>query len=345
MRSVFKAAAARTLTYVGAGPAESAGFVPDWRRFLDLVTDVGGSTKAEGLLETWVLTPAQDAELTARDAARTRYFALVSSGDGWSPGVLVRKPMSDWQFDDAEAAMAAAETVIADRDVLAAATTDLGLPMPAGLEPAYESADSTDDLAALDGRIADWTAAAAAVRAARDDLAGERPPLVALGLVDVDPRTGYEAALTAFAAGDDKAVLAGTAATMALLDGAEEVGRGRAMTAAGVVLLLLVLLALVAVRRRGRRPAAVAVPMAPVAGSPGWDQTTPAIMATPTAPAPEVPPPPDGVRRLDLPGPPARADGGPGVATDDPYATLAATPDLAADTEAGEGGARGAESD
>ena len=67
MRDVFRAAAAQTLTYVGAGPAEPSGFVPDWRRFLDLVTDVGGSTKAEGLLETWVLTPKQDAELPARD--------------------------------------------------------------------------------------------------------------------------------------------------------------------------------------------------------------------------------------------------------------------------------------
>ena len=86
MRDVFKAASAQTLTYTGAGPAEKAGFVPDWRRFLDLVTDVGGSTKAEGLLEEWVLTPKEDKELTARDAARSRYFALVTAGDGWLPG-------------------------------------------------------------------------------------------------------------------------------------------------------------------------------------------------------------------------------------------------------------------
>ena len=101
MRDVFKAASAQTVTYTGAGPAEKAGFVPDWRRFLDLVTDVGGSTKAEGLLEKWVLTPKEDKELTARDAARTRYFALVTAGDGWLPGILIRQPMSNWRFDDA----------------------------------------------------------------------------------------------------------------------------------------------------------------------------------------------------------------------------------------------------
>ena len=102
MRDVFKAAASRTLTYAGAGPAEDSGFVPDWRRFLDLVTDVGGSTKAEGLLETWVLTAqGGDRARRSRDAARTRYFALVTAGGDWLPGIVIRKPMSNWRFGDA----------------------------------------------------------------------------------------------------------------------------------------------------------------------------------------------------------------------------------------------------
>ena len=315
MRDVFKAADAQTLTYVGAGPAEASGIVPDWRRFLDLVTDVGRSTKAEGLLERWVLTPRQDKELTARDAARTRYFALVASGGDWLPGVLIRKPMSNWRFDDAQTAMTEAETVISARDALVAATTELGLAMPGELEPAYESADAPGDLTALETRIADWTAAAAAIRTARDDLAKERPPLVALGLFDTDPRSGYDAALTAFAAGDDKAVMAGTAATIAVLDGAETIGRGRATTAglaAGVVVLLLLLAVIVAVRRRRRRRRSIGQ------GALAWA----------SASAPD-----------------ALADDGSGFAAADPYATLAATPDLVDDVETGEPGARGAEPD
>ena len=316
MRDVFKAAAARTVTYVGAGPAEPSGIVDDWRRFLDLVTDVGGSTKAEKLLETWALTPKQDGEVTARDAARTRYFALVEAGGAWLPGLLIRKPMSDWRFDEAQTAMAQAETVIAARDALVAATTELGLAMPGELEPAYEAATAPDDLTALETRIAAWTTAAAAIRTARDDLARERPPLVALGMFDTDPRSGYDAALAAFAAGDDKAVMTGTAATIAALDGAEAIGRGRATTAgvaAGIVLLLLVVLlvVMVAVRRRRRRPS-----------------VTPDVLPLATETSPFTP-----------------SDSGSGFAGADSYATLAATPDRLDDVEPGEEGARGAEQD
>lgn len=339
MQDVFKAADAQTLTYVGAGPAEPSGFVPDWRRFLDLVTDVGGSTMAEDLLERWALTPREDKELPARDAARTRYFALVASGDEWLPGILIRKPMSNWRFADAQTAMTEAETVLSGRDALRAATSELGLAMPGELEPAYESAAAPDDLTALETRIADWSAAAAAIRTARDDLAEERPPLVTLGLFDTDPRAGYEAALTAFAAGDDKAVMAGTAATIAALDGAETIGQGRATTAGvavGVTLLLLLLLAIVAVRRRRRRRSSV------VAGSPAWtsaDGPSPGSEGVSFAMLSDAPPLPS----PDVPSTPV--DGAPGFAPAEPYATLAATPDLVDDVETGEPGARGAEPD
>ncbi len=300
MRDVFKAAAARTLTYVGAGPAEPSGFVADWRRFLDLVTDVGGSTKAEHLLETWVLTPKEDAELTARDAARARYAALVTAGGDWLPGILIRKPMSNWQFADAESAIDEADAVIAARDALTTATTDLRLPFPAGLEAAYETADTPDDLTGLATRIVDWAAAASAIRTARDDLAKERPPLVALGLFDTRPSDGYDAALAAFAAGDDKAAIAGAATTVAALAGAEEIGRGRATMAGALISVVLVLLMLLVagfvIRRRRRRRRAALVPAAASAAT-------------------------------------------------DPYATLAATPDLVEDAQAGEPGARGAEPD
>jgi hypothetical protein len=327
MRDVFRAAAAQTVTYPGAGPAEKSGFVPDWRRFLDLVTDVGGSTKAEGLLETWVLTPAQDAELPARDAARTKYAQLVRDGAGWQPGIVVRKPMSDWRFAQAETAIAASDQVLDERDALAAATTELGLPFPADLEGDYESAATATDLTSLETRIGEWTEATTAVRAARDGLAAERAPLVQLGLVDTDPAVGYEAAKAAFAAGDRAGVMAGTAATTAALAGADEIGRGRATTAAvavAIVVVLLIALVVLLIRRRRRvRPEAVTVATAaavasdPVPAGPGTASRTPSV----TVPHPNPDDPPD------------------------PYATLAASPDLVGDTPAGEPGAGGAKPD
>jgi hypothetical protein len=350
MRDVFKAAAAQTVTYLGAGPAERSGFVADWRRFLDLVTDVGGSTKAEDLLETWVLTPKQDAELPARDAARTKYFDLVREGGDWLPGIVVRKPMSDWRFPEAEVAIADAADVLDARDGLETAASELGLPFPTGLETAYESAASADDLTSLGTEIGAWTDAATAVRTARDGLAAERSPLVQLGLVDTDPDAGYRAALAAFAAGDEAGVMTGTAATVAALAGAEEIGRGRAVMAglaiALVVVLLLLLIAAFVIRRRRPSPVSVpagsGAPIAAMAGSAGptaaepvgpggeasWDVPPPPAARTPLW---DVPPPPAVVRRLDDP--------------TDPYATLAATPDHVGETQPGAPGAGGAEPD
>ncbi|MFL5674839.1 MAG: hypothetical protein ACJ779_07520, partial [Chloroflexota bacterium] len=318
MRDVFKAAAARTVTYVGSGPAETSGFVPDWRRFLDLVTDVGGSKKAEDLLETWVLTPKQDAELTARDAARATYVDLVRDGGDWLPGIVVRKPMSEWRFEGAKTAMTAATKVLAARDALSAATTELGLSFPAGLEAAYESASTTDDLAKLETTIDGWSEAASSIRTARDGLAAERSPLVQLGLLGADPAAGYRSAVAAFEAGDRGAVTTGTAATIAALADAEDIGRGRAtMVGVAVVIAItvVVLLAAFIVTRRRRRQAAFAV--APAAAPPPADDA--------------VPPPPIGIRRLDDPR--------------DPYATLAATSDLVEEAGVGAPGARGAEPD
>ncbi|HEX6869129.1 MAG TPA: hypothetical protein VF119_10015, partial [Candidatus Limnocylindrales bacterium] len=344
MRDVFKAAASRTLTYAGAGPAEASGFVPDWRRFLDLVTDVGGSTNAEALLTTWVLTPKEVTELAVRDTARTRYFALVAAGGDWLPGILIRKPMSNWRFADASDGITDAQTVIAARDALTTATGELGLAFPSGLESAYESADEAEDLTALTARIEGWTAAAAAIRSARDALARERSPLMALGLYDTDPSAGHDAAVAAFAAGDQAAVHAGSEATIAAMAGAEEIGRARATTAgviAAIVVGLLFLLLIVAILRRRRRPRVHVA--APGAG----------VVASAAVPPPSVgdvfqatagPPLPTPARPFDGdPLPPAGALTG--FAANDPYATLAATPDLAGGSEAGGPGARGAEPD
>ena len=277
--------------------------------------------------------------------------------------------MSNWRFDDAQTAMAEAETVISARDALAATTTELGLPMPGELEPAYESAATTADLTALDARIADWTTAAAAIRTTGQALARERPPLVTLGLFDSNPRSGYDAAVAAFAAGDAKAVMAGTASTIAALDAAQTIGQGRATTAglaAAVVFLLLVLLVIVLVRRRRRHRPSTGTSSLAWASASGVmvDDVPPAptevrflgAVAEPPAGAPpsvappplfetaDVPPPPDAVRRLDT-APSASPGDGSGLAAADPYATLAATPNGVDDVPTEEPGARGAEPD
>ena len=60
--------------------------------------------------------------------------------------------------------------------------------------------------------------------------------------------------------------------------------------------------------------------------------------------SPDVPPPPTEVRPLHA-DPPPLIDAPTGLTSEESYATLAATPDLAEGSEAGEPGARGAEPD
>jgi hypothetical protein len=256
--------------YVGAGPAEAATGPADWRRFLDLVEIVGGAKNASGVIEGWVVTDAERPELVVRSTARGRYARLVTTGDGWLPGLVIRKPMGDWAFDKAGVAMGAAETVLAERDDLRTATTELGLDFPTALEPAYELADSTDDLTELDARIDTWMDATTPIRAARDALARERGPFVALGLLGTQPETGYVAGLSAWTAGDDAGAVAGASTTLAVLAGAGEIGRGRAITAGLAVIAVMLLILLLAVaailvwRRFHHRPLAAAIgPEAP----------------------------------------------------------------------------------
>ncbi len=220
MRDVFAAAAAGTIPYVGALPAERSASAPDWRRFLDLVQEIGGSTSAADLVAEWVATPGQEAELEARTVARSDYADLLATGGTWLPGPVVRRAMTDWQFDDAEQAIDRSAAILEDRDRLHQETTALGLALPAELESAYEASASTDDLATLDTTVGDWQVAADAIDSARAALAADRDPLETLGLYDTTPSAGYDAARLAFSSGDEAAAMSGATTTLQLLAGA-----------------------------------------------------------------------------------------------------------------------------
>jgi hypothetical protein len=206
--------------------------------------------------------------------------------------------MSEWDFDDASTAIDEAEAVLADRDRLRATVADLGLAFPPSLEPVFETADSADDLDGLSARLAQWQGAADAIRSARDRLAARRPVVTSLGLIGTEPEADYRAALAAFAAGDDRAAVGGSAATLTLLSGAEDLGRQRALAGASVgllVLLLLVVLVAVLVYRRRSRRRARQLALASTIGSAPEAPLEPAVEPSPlpsSDPEPEAQPPP-----------------------------------------------------
>jgi hypothetical protein len=328
MRAVFRAAQDHRIAYVGGVAPETLGGVADWRRFLDLLAEVGGSTRADEVFRRWVVTDAQADVLDERAAARSGYTALVAAGGDWSAPLYVRGPMSDWDFPAATARIAEATAVLARRDAIAAMAAELGVTVPADLRTSYQAArDSFAEANAIaDAEEAALRALATAVSA----VAAPRAPLVSLGLVGTTPDAGLAAARSAFSSGQAGAA-AQAAAVTALMDGAVEVGRGRLAAGIAVLVVLIVLLVVAIVlirRRRGQRPAAV-VPRAPVhmahpAGPSAaalftWDPDAPpepAAPAEPAAPEPAAPEPPS-------PEPPAAGPAVSDPAGPPPYATLA----------------------
>lgn len=234
MREVFAAADARTTAYVGAGEPEEVTIANDWRRFLDLLEEVGGSTDAEDRFRRWVVSPGQEADLDARARARDAYAELVEAGDGWLPGWAVRDPLGRWQFARATEQIAAAEEVLATRDEIAEVATGLGVAPPPALEAAYEGAEESfiEAQALADEQLA----VARALRDSADTVAAERDPFTALGLVGEDPAAELEAAKAAFASGETDEAASGAAAIETLFEGADDTGRTRAL-AGGAVLV------------------------------------------------------------------------------------------------------------
>jgi hypothetical protein len=102
MREVLAAAEEQVIAFDGVPKREShtllAGF-RDWRYLLDLLQQVGGSTRAAELFETWVASNVELPVLADHEAAVRRYEALVERADGWLPGHALRQQMARWAFD------------------------------------------------------------------------------------------------------------------------------------------------------------------------------------------------------------------------------------------------------
>jgi hypothetical protein len=287
MRAVLAAAGSREDPYRGDGASEAIQGTPSWERFLDLLEEIGGSTRAEDVLKTAVLTPNQATTLAERAAARTAYATLVANGRGWLPSAYIRAQMASWRFKDAEKRIGEAQAVLDLRAKVEAAASALGLSPGAALQTAYERADNGFDAAMQEGQ-AELTALAALASA--HVAVSATPDLVTtIGLVGAAaPRDAYDAAAAAYQRGDLKAATDGATATQATLTAAAAAGPQRILIGAGgaVGLMVLVALALVLRRRRRRGPAeAVAVAVGPETNGP-WGTLAPDPTVRPEASPP-----------------------------------------------------------
>src|SRR6185503_3109144 len=145
------------------------------------------------------------------------------------PGWVVRKPMGDWDFATATAAIDEADAVLATRRQIEQAAGRLGLPPPATLKTAYEAEKA--DLAPVQALADRQLALGSALADARDRASRERPPLTVIGLLGHDPDGELAAARAAFSSGDLDAADADLASMNGMLDGAVEAGRERVAVA------------------------------------------------------------------------------------------------------------------
>jgi hypothetical protein len=329
MRDVLRAAQDHRTPYAGAGAPETVTGPADWRRFLDLLEEVGGSTAADETFRRWVVTDAQSDVLAERAAARTAYAALVTAGSGWQVPAYVRGRLADWDFAAATARIAEASALLARRDALVTQAATLGVQPPAELRTAYESAGESLEAAT---RIADRDEAAArALATAIEAVAAPRAPFVTLGLLGTTPEADLADARAAFGAGLADAA-ARAAAVSALIDGSVEIGRGRLLAAIGLLAVLVVLLVLAVLvvlrRRRGRRLALAALAVESGAAAEAGDAT--AVVASEADDAPE--PAPDAGPASAVDPAPAAAEP-PSAAEPPPVADTAPAPDPAEPAE------------
>ncbi len=260
MREAFANAAANLTAYPGEAAPETVGRVDDWRRLLDLTQPIDEPDPQPVLqaVTDYVLGGLSATEMSDRLHARDAYRDLLEAGDGWSPPWYVREPMGKWLFRDATPRMAAATAVLAVRDEVAAAAAAEGLALDGDLEAAYEGA--TDGFSEATTLGQQQLAAVQAIADAHAKVAAE-PDLVAqLGLIgETAPSVPFEAARSAFAAGDLGLALTSAQAAAAIVVRAPVVGQERIVMGAIVLLALVALLVFVVLvrRRRGRRPIGV----------------------------------------------------------------------------------------
>jgi hypothetical protein len=254
LRDVWRAAEAKEMAYQpmhASATATSAARpeVEGWQRLLDLLEERTDESFTD-LWQDWVVNDPEQRQLAARQAARHEYAEALAAAEDWELPAAIRGDLEAWQFKEANDALADAEDVLDDRDLIEASAADLQLTPPdtlraefegnGGLQAAAEEADAERSALRL-------------LTSATAQLEGEPALVEAIGLLGTNPELDLAAARDAFEAGQlDEARLAAARATEVRQD-ADDTGRFRVLAAGGAILLfdLLVMGMLVGRRRRG----------------------------------------------------------------------------------------------
>lgn len=270
MREVFRAAQGRTIPYVGVGRAEPMpeGQPVDWRVFLDLLEERGGSTAAGRLFDRWVVTSPERALLDDRREARGAYRELRSRG--WAAPLPLRLELAAWDFDEAAGMIEEAQELLDLRDRVERLSNAVGTEPTRRLERAFEGAGDLEQLAEARLLAEEQLRTLAEVSRAAELLARDRDPLTSLGLLSEAPGAALAEARGRFSRDDLGGARASAQRAVTLLNDAPARGRERALIVTMALALAVAVLVTLGIRlgRRRRDPVATMGPALPREGDP-----------------------------------------------------------------------------
>jgi hypothetical protein len=195
MGEVIAAAANHIPAYGDRSGQDASPANTDWRRFLDLVDQIGGATKADDQFINYVAGATARQAIDDRATARALYTDLGTATianpatSSWKRPLAVRAALESWAFGDATKALTAATAVLGLIQKMASVQVDGSSAPLDDYQKEYESASTTDALdklvakaqRQLDDRIAtaakqaaDKAAAAAAAAKLEADRAAAR---------------------------------------------------------------------------------------------------------------------------------------------------------------------------
>jgi hypothetical protein len=247
LRRVVAGLSAYDPTEPGSDATDGTPYPPvDTRRLLDQLAAVS-DVDVSGFFRKDVFGPDATDELAQRDAARGAYLRLLTASGDWGAPDSVRAAMSEWRFDEAQAAVREASAWLGQRDAFIAKLSAAGLVPPDRLRDRYLAAGGGAEASAE--LEAEEALVDAYIAMRKRTLAG-RAPLEAVGLLLAgDPKVLLAEAADQFAQGDLRASASALDRLGLQLDRAPSDGAVR-LAAAGVLLALIGLGVAVTLRRR-----------------------------------------------------------------------------------------------
>lgn len=300
--AVVQDAAAHRSPYPAGTTTSTLAGTTDWRTFLDLLEEVGGSTGAEQLFRDLVVTPDDLPLLDARAEARAAYGELVADLGGWAPPAYVRDPMAAWSFDEAVTAIADTGRLVERVDAVADTLAGVDETLSEDVQRMFESTGGAGSLRSLVGGLEEASAALVEATTAVDGA----NPFARLGMVVVDAGSDVDAARAALRDARLREATEAAGRAVDRLSTATLLGGG---AAGALVLLVVVVVLVVRARRRHRRRATVpAVPATGVMGTVPTMGVAPPVSVAPIGASGAAPPPvPAAPARLGPPPPPPEA--------------------------------------